>query len=46
MIAKHLDDVAGFMPGGAVDAAREQLTRVPTKPEEPSPLRLRRSLLF
>ncbi|MGY4358492.1 hypothetical protein ACVWZ3_004922 [Bradyrhizobium sp. i1.3.6] len=26
-IAKHLDDVAGFIPGGAVDVAREQLTR-------------------
>lgn len=30
-IAKHLDDVAGFVPGGAVDVAREQLTRVATK---------------
>ena len=30
-IAKHLDDVAGFFPGGAVDVAREQLTRVATK---------------
>lgn len=30
-IAKHLDDVAGFIPGGAVDVAREQLTRVSTK---------------
>ncbi|MGY3546395.1 MULTISPECIES: YihY/virulence factor BrkB family protein [unclassified Bradyrhizobium] len=30
-IAKHLDDVAGFIPGGAVDVAREQLTRVATK---------------
>ncbi|WP_249164676.1 YihY/virulence factor BrkB family protein [Bradyrhizobium japonicum] len=31
VIAKHLDDVAGFIPGGAVDVAREQLTRVATK---------------
>ncbi|MGX1398286.1 membrane protein [Bradyrhizobium japonicum] len=30
-IGKHLDDVAGFIPGGAVDVAREQLTRVATK---------------
>ncbi|WP_333931490.1 YihY/virulence factor BrkB family protein [Bradyrhizobium sp. CCBAU 51745] len=30
-IAKHLDDVAGFIPGGAVDVVREQLTRVATK---------------
>lgn len=30
-IAKHLDDVSGFIPGGAVDVAREQLTRVATK---------------
>jgi membrane protein len=27
-IAKHLDQVAGFIPGGAVEVAREQLTRV------------------
>ncbi len=30
-ISKHLDEVAGFIPGGAVDVAREQLTRVATK---------------
>jgi membrane protein len=30
-IAKHLDEVAGFIPGGAADVAREQLTRVATK---------------
>ncbi len=30
-IAKHLDDVSGFIPGGAVDVAREQLMRVATK---------------
>jgi membrane protein len=30
-VAKHLDDVAGFVPGGAVDIAREQLTRVASK---------------
>lgn len=30
-IAKHLDEVAGIIPGGAVDVAREQLTRVATK---------------
>jgi hypothetical protein len=27
-IAKQLDDVAGFIPSGAIDVAREQLTRV------------------
>ena len=27
-IARHLDQVAGFVPGGAIDVAREQLTRV------------------
>ncbi|WP_415026626.1 YihY/virulence factor BrkB family protein [Bradyrhizobium sp.] len=30
-IAKHLDDIAGFVPGGAIDVAREQLTRVASK---------------
>ena len=30
-IAKHLDEVAGFIPGGAVEVAREQLTRVASK---------------
>jgi membrane protein len=30
-IAKHLDDVSGFVPGGAIDVAREQLTRVSSK---------------
>jgi membrane protein len=30
-IAKHLDAVSGFIPGGAVDVARDQLTRVATK---------------
>jgi membrane protein len=27
-IAKHLDQAAGFVPSGAIDVAREQLTRV------------------
>jgi membrane protein len=27
-IAKHLDQVAGFVPGGAIEVARDQLTRV------------------
>jgi len=27
-IAQHLDQLAGFLPGGAIDVAREQLTRV------------------
>ena len=27
-IAKHLDDMSGFVPRGAIDVAREQLTRV------------------
>jgi membrane protein len=30
-IAKHLDQATGFMPGGAIDVAREQLTRVASK---------------
>jgi len=30
-IAKHLDELAGFAPGGAIDVAREQLTRVASK---------------
>jgi membrane protein len=30
-IAKHLDEVSGFVPGGAIDVAREQLTRVVSK---------------
>ena len=30
-IARHLDQLGGFMPGGAVDVAREQLTRVSSK---------------
>jgi membrane protein len=34
-IAKHLDDVSGFIPGGAVEVARDQLTRVATKGDRP-----------
>ena len=30
-IAQHLDQLAGFLPGGAIDVAREQLTRVSSK---------------
>jgi membrane protein len=30
-IAKHLDQVSGFIPNGAIDVAREQLTRVASK---------------
>jgi membrane protein len=30
-IAKHLDQAAGFLPGGAIDIAREQLTRLTSK---------------
>jgi membrane protein len=30
-IAKHLDQISGFVPGGAVEVAREQLTRVSSK---------------
>lgn len=30
-IAKHLDEVSAFIPGGAVEVAREQLTRVASK---------------
>src|SRR4029079_1991824 len=31
LIAKHLDDLAGLIPGGAAEVAREQLTRVASK---------------
>ena len=30
-IAQHLDQVGGFLPGGAIDVARDQLTRVASK---------------
>ena len=30
-IAKHLDQVSGILPGGAIDVARDQLTRVASK---------------
>jgi len=30
-IARHLDQLGGFLPGGALDIAREQLTRVASK---------------
>jgi len=30
-IAQHLDQLGGFLPGGAVEVAREQLTRVSSK---------------
>ncbi|QQO12549.1 YihY/virulence factor BrkB family protein [Bradyrhizobium diazoefficiens] len=30
-IAKHLDQISGFVPGGAIEVAREQLTRVSSK---------------
>jgi membrane protein len=30
-IASHLNQVAGFVPGGAIDVAREQLTRVSSR---------------
>jgi len=30
-IAQHLDQLAGFLPGGAIDIAREQLARVASK---------------
>lgn len=30
-IAKHMDDIAGFVPGGAIEVAREQLTRLTSK---------------
>jgi membrane protein len=30
-IAAHLDDVAGFLPSGALDVARDQMTRVAAK---------------
>jgi membrane protein len=30
-IARHLDQLGGFLPGGAIDVAREQLTRVASK---------------
>ena len=31
VIASHLDKVLGFVPGGALDVARDQLTRVASK---------------
>ncbi|MBV9460388.1 MAG: YihY/virulence factor BrkB family protein, partial [Bradyrhizobium sp.] len=31
MIARHLDQLGGFLPGGAIDVARDQLTRVASK---------------
>lgn len=31
MITKHLDQLGGFLPGGAIDVARDQLTRVASK---------------
>jgi membrane protein len=30
-IARHLDQLGGFLPGGAIDVAREQLTQVASK---------------
>lgn len=30
-IAKHLDQISGFVPGGAIEVAREQLIRVSSK---------------
>jgi membrane protein len=30
-ITKHLDQISGFAPGGAIEVAREQLTRVTSK---------------
>ncbi|MGY4434975.1 hypothetical protein ACVWWO_007452 [Bradyrhizobium sp. F1.13.1] len=30
-IAKHLDQISGFVPSGAIDVARDQLTRVTSK---------------
>jgi membrane protein len=30
-ITRHLDQLGGFLPGGAIDVAREQLTRVASK---------------
>ncbi|WP_234831242.1 YihY/virulence factor BrkB family protein [Rhodopseudomonas palustris] len=33
-IAKHLDQFSGFLPGGAIDVARDQLTRVASKGAE------------
>ena len=30
-IARHLDQLGGFLPGGAIDVARDQLTRVSSK---------------
>jgi membrane protein len=30
-IVKHLDQVSGILPGGAIDVAKDQLTRVASK---------------
>jgi membrane protein len=35
-IARHFDQVSGVLPGGAIDVAREQLTRVASKVRRPS----------
>jgi membrane protein len=34
VIAKHLDQAAGFVPSGAIDVAREQLMRITSKGSE------------
>jgi membrane protein len=33
-IAAHLDSASGFLPGGAIDVARDQLTRVASKGQQ------------
>jgi membrane protein len=35
-IAKHLDQLSGFLPSGAIEVAREQLIRVASKENQPS----------
>ena len=36
--AKHLDEVSGFIPGGAVEVVREQLTRVAFQAQHGDPV--------
>jgi membrane protein len=44
-IAKHLDQVSGFIPSGAIEVAREQLTRVVSKGNQTLGLTVRRQVI-
>ncbi|MDB5361040.1 MAG: ribonuclease [Rhodospirillales bacterium] len=45
-IAAHLDQLSGFLPGGAVDVLRDQMTRVASKPPSTLGLTFFASLLI